>query len=849
MGSEPDLDSSLTPVMRQFCAIKAQHPDHLLFYRMGDFYELFFEDARRAAALLDIALTARGQAGGEPIPMAGVPAHAADSYLARLLRLGESVVVCEQIGDPKTARGPVERRVTRILTPGTVTDDALLPERQDKLLAALKVGADRLGLAVIDVAAGDFWVREFTDSHGLADELARLAPAEILLEEGAGAPAPGVEGQPRPAWHFDPQGGARRLCEQLGVADLRGFGCADMAPAIGAAGAILHYLDETLRSRPAHVQRLRTEHDGACIAIDAASRRNLEINASLDADSGHCLVNLMDVTCTAMGSRLLRRWLNAPLRDHGAIRARHQAVAGLVGTVGLDQIRETLRGVGDMERILARIALRSARPRDFAQLRNALQRLPALAGACAERGEPLLAEIAGALSGLEDAAELLGRAVVESPPATMREGGLFAAGYDARLDELRSLQRDGSGFLAELETRERERTGIANLKVGYNRVHGYYIELGRSRSEHVPEDYVRRQTLKNAERFVTADLKRFEQQVLKANEDALARERELLEELLDRLAERLPALQAAARAAARLDCLACFAERAEALGMVAPELSGEPGLDIGEGRHPVVENAVPERFVPNDLSLGETRRMLVITGPNMGGKSTYMRQVALICLLAHAGSYVPAARARLGPIDRVFTRIGAADDLAGGRSTFMVEMSETANILHNATAESLVLLDEIGRGTSTYDGLAIAWATARHLSLHNRAYTLFATHFFELTSLAEALPATANVHCAVAETGAAIVFLHSIREGPANRSYGLHVAALAGLPPAVLAAAREQLERLEAGGALPQPAEPVQPGLFEPQRSPVEEALAGVDPDALSPREALELVYRLRARL
>lgn len=850
MGTDPDIPAGLSPVMRQFCTIKAQHPGHLLFYRMGDFYELFFDDARRAAELLDIALTARGQAGGEPIPMAGVPAHAADTYLARLLRMGESVVICEQIGDPKTSRGPVERQVTRILTPGTVTDDALLPDRHDNLLVAVNAAAERFGIAVLDVSAGDFRVTEVSGQVELNDELARLKPAELLLPETL-AIATGAPGSVRqPAWHFDTEAARQALCRQFGVADLRGFGCEELPLATGAAGAILLYLEQTLRTSAVHIDQLRTEHSGATIAIDAASRRNLEINAGLDADSGHCLVELMDSSCTPMGSRMLRRWLNAPLRDPAAIGQRTQAVDALAGGTALDRLRESLRQVGDLERILTRVALRTARPRDFAQLRDGLLQLPTLRQALEGVESPLIGSLGESMAGLDDVAALLRSAVVESPPASLRDGGLIADGHDQELDRLRRLQADNSGFLSDLEARERERTGISSLKVGFNRVHGFYIELGRSRSDHVPEDYTRRQTLKNAERFITPELKRFETQVLKAGEDALARERELLEALLDQLATRLGPLQAAARAAATLDCIAAFAERAEALGMVAPEFMAAPGIEIIDGRHPVVEHASPGEFVPNDLRLDDERRMLIITGPNMGGKSTYMRQAAIICLLAHAGSFVPAARVRLGPIDRIFTRIGASDDLAGGRSTFMVEMSETANILHNATASSLVLLDEIGRGTSTYDGLAIAWASALHLSRHNQAFTLFATHFFELTSLAAELDAVANVHVAVADTAGAVVFLHSLREGPANRSYGLHVAALAGLPPAVIDSARAQLARLEAGAARqPVAPDPVQPGLFPPSPSAVERALAGLDPDTLSPREAQDWLYRLREML
>ncbi len=847
-----------TPMMQQYLRIKAEHPDVLLFYRMGDFYELFYDDARRAAELLDITLTTRGQSAGEPIPMAGVPVHSVEQYLAKLVRLGEAVAICEQIGDPNASRGPVERRVVRIVTPGTLTEDALLPERHDNLLVALAPGR-RWGLAWLDLASGRFAVSEEEGEEALAGELERLAPAELLLPEDAAAPAWLEERAAltrRPPWHFEPEAARRRVLEQLGTRDLAGFGCEGLGPALAAAGALLEYVRETQRAALPHIRSLRLERREDAVVLDAATRRNLELDRSLAGRDEHTLAGVLDRCRTPMGARLLRRWMHRPLRERATLRRRHQAVEALVSDDGGERLREALRGMGDVERILARVALRSARPRDLAALRGALGRIPALREAAQAAGSPLLGELAWRLGEHAEVRETLARALVEEPPALARDGGVIAPGWDAELDELRALAEGADRFLAELEARERARTGIPNLRVGYNRVHGYYIEVTRSHADKVPEDYQRRQTLKGAERYVTPELKAFEDKVLSARERALARERTLYEGLLDAVAGHLGPLQRFAEAAAELDVLANLAERAAALGWSRPELADEPGILIEGGRHPVVEQALDEPFVPNDLRLDPDRRMLVITGPNMGGKSTYMRQTALIVLLAHMGSFVPAARAVIGPVDRIFTRIGAADDLASGRSTFMVEMTETANILHNATERSLVLMDEIGRGTSTYDGLALAWATAEALAARIRAFTLFATHYFELTALADTLPGVANVHLEAVEHGERVVFLHSVREGPADRSYGLHVARLAGVPEEVIAAARERLAALEAGRppvARAAAERAPQLGLFaEPQAQggmphPVLERLRALDPDGLTPREALERLYELVA--
>jgi DNA mismatch repair protein MutS len=852
--------SQHTPVMQQYLRLKAEHPGMLLFYRMGDFYELFFEDAERAAALLDITLTKRGQSAGRPIPMAGVPYHAAEGYLARLVRKGVSVAICEQIGDPTKSKGPVERRVVRIVTPGTLTDESLLEERRENLLAAIAEGHDGgFGLAVLELSSGRFWVLEVETREALASELVRLTPAEVLIAEDSPlADSLGLERglTRRPTWHFDPDSGQRILTDQLGTRDLTGFGCADLALAIAAAGCLLQYVRDTQRAALPHIRGLSTERRDEAVILDAATRRNLEITESLSGRPEHTLAGILDRTATPMGSRLLRRWLARPLRDQGSVRDRHQAIGWLLETGRGADLREVLNQVGDLERILARIALGSARPRDLAVLRDSLALCPGLRGRLADAEDPLLARLAEQIGEHPQTLDLLRRALIEQPPVLIRDGGVLAAGYDPELDQLRALSTDAGQFLLDLESRERERTGIPTLRVGYNRIHGYYIELGRARADRVPADYVRRQTLKDAERYITPELKRFEDEVLSSRERSLAREKALYEGLLATLAESLVPLQASAGALAELDCLANLALRAEALDWSRPELSDEARIEIQDGRHPVVEQVLDGPFTANGLSLDADRRMLVITGPNMGGKSTYMRQCALIVLLAYAGSYVPARSARIGPIDRVFSRIGASDDLAGGRSTFMVEMEETANILNNATDQSLVLMDEVGRGTSTFDGLSLAWSCGVELARRIRAFTLFATHYFELTTLPEEHGGIANVHLDALEHGSRIIFMHAVREGPANQSYGLAVAALAGVPAGVIARARERLRELEEaalrhaqlGSAA------VQLSLFPPEpdppaEHPVCEALRGLDPDGLSPRAALEALYRLRGML
>ncbi len=850
-GQAPPERPRHTPVIAQYLKIKADHPETLLFYRMGDFYELFFDDAKKASRLLDIALTSRGRSGGEPLPMAGVPAHAVEPYLARLMRHGESVAICEQVGDPATSPGPVERRVTRIATPGTVTDEALLDERRDNLLAAIHHDRDRVALATLDLGSGRFTAIELQHRSELLAELERLGPAELLVDDRA-PPDPELTQRPGlrrcPPWHFDLETARRALCEQFGTRDLTGFGIADATCAIPAAGCLLLYARETQRAALPHIRALILEQRDEVIMLDAATRRNLELSEGLAGDSAHTLVRVMDRTATAMGGRLLRRWINRPLRDRGALRARQHAVASLLEGASGAELASTLRRVGDVERILARVALRTARPRDLSQLCAALGATPQVRDLVRSHDSPRLGELLDLMGEHPDLERILSAAISESPPLTIRDGGVIAEGYDTELDELRRLSTDASNYLTDLEVRERDRTGLSNLKIGFNRVHGYYIELGRAQAERAPPDYVRRQTLKNAERYITPELKAFEDKVLSARERALAREKRLYEELLDRLAQRLAELQDWAAALAELDVLTNLAERAGQLNFCAPELCESPGLEIAAGRHPVVEQFLHEPFVPNDLRMDEGRRMLIITGPNMGGKSTYMRQTALIVILAYIGSFVPADRAVIGPVDRIFTRIGAADDLAGGRSTFMVEMTETANILHNASRDSLVLMDEVGRGTSTYDGLSLAWACASYLAGEIGAFTLFATHYFELTALAEQLPEVDNVHLEAIEYEQRIVLLHQVRDGPASRSYGLQVAALAGVPASVIEQARSLLHGLETGDKpFDVPGTDAQISLFEPAPpGPLDRALAELDPDHLSPREALDALYRLK---
>ena len=842
-----------TPMMQQYLRIKAAHPDVLLLYRMGDFYELFYEDARRASRLLDIVLTQRGESAGAAIPMAGVPVDKLDTYLGRLVKLGEPVAICEQFSEVGKNKGPVDREVVRIVTPGTVTDDALLDAKRESLLAAVAFAGEAFGISWLDLSAGRYSVLEGEGQEALLAELERLRPAELLVAEGANAglaaALPRARIVERPPWHFEQESAQRALCAQFGTQDLAGFGCGDLGPAIGAAGALLQYLHDTQRAALPHLTALIRESHEETLAMDAATRRNLELDRSLAGRDEHTLVGIIDRTATAMGARELRRWIQRPLTDQAGLRRRYQAISTLIELGRTGALHECLRGVGDIERVLARIALRSARPRDLAMLREALAALPVVRELLVDLPSPLLASAASDLAARPELAALLARAIVQAPPPLLREGGVIAAGYDGELDELRAIAKGSDKQLLEFENRERLRTGLAQLKVGYNRVHGYYIELPRSQAGRAPEDYHRRQTVKSAERYVTPELRQFEDRVLGARDRAHARERELYEALLDLLTRELVDLKRLAAALALVDVVANLAERAVSFAYVQPELTDEPGLLIEGGRHPVVERVLEAPFVPNDLELTDTRRMLVITGPNMGGKSTYMRQAALILMLASIGSFVPANRAVIGPFDRIFTRIGASDDLAGGRSTFMVEMTEAAMILNSATENSLVLMDEIGRGTSTYDGLSLAFACASHIARRLRAFTLFATHYFELTELADELPAVANVHLDATEHPDGIVFLHAVRPGPASKSYGLQVAQKAGVPREVILSAKRYLERLECRESGERPAAPqANLELVEaPRPHAALELLAAVDLDRLTPREAQELLYRIKA--
>jgi DNA mismatch repair protein MutS len=846
-------DQQQTPMMRQFLRIKSEHPDQLLFYRMGDFYELFFDDAIRAAELLDITLTARGKSGGEPIPMCGVPYHSAEGYLARLVKAGVSVAICEQIGDPATSKGPVERQVVRIVTPGTVSDEALLEESRDNLLMALSQRGDTFGLAHLDLSAGRFRVLQVDGEAALLSELERLQPVELLYQESILLPTVTARrgARSQPGWEFDLDSAEKALNEQFQTHNLQGFGCADLPLATAAAGCLLQYVRETQRNQLPHITSLGPERREDGVIMDAATRRNLEIDVNLAGGDSNTLFAVLDTGVTAMGRRTLRRWLHRPLTDTAILRARQQAIRALCDNYQFELVRERLKPIGDMERILARVALRSARPRDLSRLGQSLAALPQLRHELNRCQTPLIAKLQQQCNEYPETVALLQRALMENPPVVLREGGVINDGYDEQLDELRQISTHAGDYLLEIERREREQTGISTLKVGYNRVHGYYIEISKLQSAQAPAEYVRRQTLKNAERYITPELKEFEDKALSSRSRALAREKRLYDALLDSLNEQLLALQITATAVSDLDVLACLAERAENLSLCQPEFVTEHTLDIAGGRHLVVEQVLQEPFIANDCLLNKHRRMLLITGPNMGGKSTYMRQTAVITLLAHVGGFVPATSVRLAPVDRIFTRIGSSDDLAGGRSTFMVEMTETANILHNATPRSLVLLDEIGRGTSTFDGLALAWAAAVQLAQQVQAFTLFATHYFELTSLPEQCPTMANIHLDATEHQDHLVFLHNIQEGPANRSYGLQVAKLAGIPGSVLSAAKHKLAELEAGApagrAGPPPA---QPDLFAtPAPHPLLEQLENLDVDELSPRQALDILYQFKAGL
>ena len=839
-----------TPMMQQYLRIKAEHPELLLFYRMGDFYELFFDDAHKAAELLDITLTARGNSNGAPIPMAGVPYHAAEGYLARLLKGGVAVAICEQIGDPATSKGPVERKVVRVLTPGTLTDEALLDSKQENLLVAISRKKDQYGLAVAEISSGRFDVCQHQSLADLLADLARLQPAEILIDDSHGDTLNSYNKQLKfvPEWHFGLDAARRRLCEHFGTTDLKGFGCDDLPLAIMAAGCLLNYAQQTHRTALPQLRKISVETPADSIRIEPQSRRNLELEQNLSGGRENTLLSVLDNTVTPMGTRLLRRWLLQPKRDLTTLQQRQAAIGNLIEQDVIAAVQTLLKPLGDIERIVTRVALSSARPRDFVQLRRMLTALPNLHQSLSGTQARLLKQIDRELGTFPELLELLNRAIIEEPPVLIRDGGVIAEGYHAELDRLRNLHLNANDFLRDLEQRERERTGVSTLKVGYNKVHGFFIEISRAHNIQLPADYQRRQTLKNAERYITAELKTHEDQVLSASEKALALEKSLYEELFKLIQPELAALTHCAAALAELDALTNLAERAQTFNYVAPQLTAEQGLSIQAGRHPVVEAVQKTHFCPNDLQLNE-QSMLVITGPNMGGKSTYMRQTALIVIMAYMGSYVPADSAVIGPIDQIFTRIGASDDLASGRSTFMVEMNEAANILNNASAQSLVLMDEVGRGTSTFDGLALAWSCAEKLVRDIGAYTLFATHYFEMTQLPGLYDKASNVHLDAIEHGDKIVFLHQLKPGAANQSYGLQVAQLAGVPNDVIQAAKHKLAALETQRTVSTNLheQPPQQDLFaQPDNSALIHKIEQINPDELTPKAALELLYELK---
>ena len=872
--------SEHTPMMVQYFAIKKDHENQIVFFRMGDFYEIFFDDAKKASRLMDITLTARGKTGGNAIPMCGIPYHAAEGYIAKLVKLGESVAIAEQIGDPATSKGPVERKVVRVITPGTLTDESFLDERRDSLLVAIsshidgRTGKQNHGISTLDISSGRFTVIEVQTEEALLGEIERLRPAELLLAQDQPFPAAITERagcQTLPPWDFEYETGFRLLTTQFQTKDLHGFGCQDFKQGIEAAGCLINYAQETQRTELPHIRTITVEQADDAIVLDAATRKNLEIDINLNGDSDFTLAWVLDRTATSMGSRLLRRWLNRPLRDHNVLKARQSAIASMLDSYGYEDIHGVLKQIGDIERILSRVALRSARPRDLARLRDAIAVLPTLQSAMAAVNSDPITAIAKRISTYPELVNTLEKAIIENPPVVIRDGGVIAEGYDEELDELRGISTNAGQFLIDIETREKAATGISTLKVGYNRVHGYYIEISKAQSDQAPTEYIRRQTLKNAERFITPELKEFEDKALSSKSRSLSREKAIYEELVELLAQQIAELQETSSAISELDVLSNLAERAVTQQYVCPNLTDKPGMDIQQGRHPVVEAVIEDPFVANDIVFSQDRQMLIITGPNMGGKSTYMRQAAHIVLMAHIGSYVPADSATIGNIDRIFTRMGSSDDVAGGRSTFMVEMTETANILHHATENSLVLMDEVGRGTSTFDGLSLAWSCAEHLAQNTGAYTLFATHYFEMTQLTENNPGVVNVHLTATEHKDHIVFLHHVEDGPASQSYGLQVAKLAGVPDQVIAQAKHKLLSLENGSADAQPsnmsastqptpipipssnkvAETVfQSDMFAiSEPSKVELALEKISPDDLTPREALALLYELKQTL
>lgn len=850
-----------TPMMQQYLRLKAENPDILLFYRMGDFYELFYTDAKRASQLLDISLTKRGASAGEPIPMAGVPYHAVEGYLAKLVQLGESVAICEQVGDPATSKGPVERKVVRIVTPGTVTDEALLPERIDNLVAAIYQQGEKFGYATLDMTSGRFQLCEPETEEAMQAELQRTSPKELLYPEDFASLTllDKIKGQRRrPIWEFELDTAKQQLNMQFGTKDLIGFGVENTKLGLCAAGCLIQYVKDTQRTALPHIRSLTLNRQDDSVILDAATRRNLEITQNLAGGTDSTLAEVLDKTATPMGSRMFKRWLHQPMRNHKVLNQRLDAISEIKDEAYFTDLHSTLKNIGDIERILARLALRSARPRDLARLRNAMQQLPEFATITQNFKHNYLQKLADDTKPMDSICELLERAIKENPPVVIRDGGVLADGYNSELDELRKLANGATEYLEKMEADERDRHGIDSLKVGYNNVHGFFIQVSRGQSHLVPPHYVRRQTLKNAERYIIPELKEHEDKVLNSKSKSLALEKRLWEALFDLLMPHLESMQNLASALSQLDVLQNLSERADSLNYCRPHLTTKPELSIQAGRHPVVEQVLDVPFIANPIDINQQRQMLIITGPNMGGKSTYMRQTALIALLAHIGSYVPAESATIGSIDRIFTRIGAQDDLASGRSTFMVEMTETANILHNATENSLVLMDEIGRGTSTYDGLSLAWASAHWLATKIKAMTLFATHYFELTELPSQVAHLANVHLDAIEHGDTIAFMHAVQEGAASKSYGLAVASLAGVPKPVIQQAKIKLQQLEALGHQKATHSTTPPSVtviaeqqlsLIPESGEIEQALMKINPDDMSPREALDALYRLKTLL
>ena len=848
--------SNHTPMMQQYLGIKRDHPNDLVFYRMGDFYEMFYDDAKDASELLDISLTSRGQSAGQPVPMCGIPYHAAEGYIAKIVNAGRSLAVAEQVGDPTTSKGPVDRKVVRVVTPGTLTDEALMDSNRDHLLTAVYQLNETYGIASLDMSSGRFAVVEANTADQLQTQLQRLRPAELLFDDTSDLLSHIKEWpcrRPQASWNFAYDTAQRLLCSQFNTRDLSGFGCDAMKAAICAAGCLLNYAKETQKGDLPHLRNLQVELPQDTLILDGPSRKNLEIDHNIQGGEQFTLAAALDTTTTPMGGRLLRRWLNNPLRNIPVLEHRQDFISQAIELDNSDDLQQSLKPIGDMERILSRIALRSARPRDLSRLSTSLNALPNIQAVLLSLAAPKAKSLATDIGEFPSIVNLLSSAIVENPPVIIRDGGVIAEGYDEELDELRGLSQNAGQFLLDLETQERERTGLSTLKVGYNRVHGYYIEISRLQSGQAPTEYVRRQTLKNAERFITPALKAFEDKALSSKSRSLAREKALYEALIEDLAIHLPKLQCASDGISELDVLSCLVERALSLDLRRPSLQAEPGLSITQGRHIVVEQLISDPFVANDTNLSTNASMMMITGPNMGGKSTYMRQVALIVIMAQIGSYVPALEAKIGIVDRVFTRMGSSDDLAGGRSTFMVEMTETANILNNASAKSLVLMDEVGRGTSTFDGLSLAWSCALNLARDIGALTLFATHYFEMTQLADQLHQVENVHLDATEHDDNIIFMHKVLPGPASQSYGLQVAKLAGVPRQVISEARQKLRHLEQNENLSTPTKvaemPMQSDLFSRLAHPIESLLEDNKADELTPRQALDLIYQMQQLL